>query len=122
MLSLVAVEENKIVGHAMFWRMKTPEGTLGLGPVAVVTEYRRKGIAASLIREGLRQAGEQGWKSVFVLGNPSYYRRFGFDPELAKGFKSRYAGPHLMALALQGHGFSVQGGSLEYAAAFAMLE
>ncbi len=32
---------------------------------------------------------------MFVLGGPTYYRRFGFDPAVAHGFASTYAGPRL---------------------------
>jgi putative acetyltransferase len=120
-LSLVVSLENEIVGHALFSRMRTPPGTLGLGPVAVLMRHRRKGIAADLIRDGLRRARKEGWKGVFVLGNPAYYCRFGFDPALAAGFTSPYAGPHLMALALQSDGLPLRKGSLEYPAAFAAL-
>jgi len=120
--SLVAVHEGQIVGHVMFSRMRTPPETLGLGPVAVLMPYRRKGIAASLIREGLRRATEKGWKGVFVLGDPAYYCRFGFDAALAAGFASSYSGPHLQALALQSEGLPVQKGSLEYPSEFAALE
>jgi putative acetyltransferase len=120
--SLVAVQEDEIVGHAMLSRMRAPPETLGLGPVAVSTPHRRKGIASSLIREGLRRATEKGWKGVFVLGDPAYYCRFGFNAALAAGFTSRYSGPHLMALALQNDGLPIQKGSLEHPAAFAALE
>ena len=120
--SLVAVQESEIVGHVMLSRMRTPPETLGLGPVAVSTPHRRNGIAASLIREGLRRATEKGWKGVFVLGDPAYYCRFGFDAALAAGFTSPYSGPHLLALALQRDGLPIQKGSLEYPAAFATLE
>jgi putative acetyltransferase len=72
-LSLVAVLMNDIVGHALFSMMRTPPRTLGLGPVAVLTPYRQKGIAANLIRVGLKNAREKGWKDVFVVGNPAYY-------------------------------------------------
>jgi putative acetyltransferase len=120
--SLLAILEDQIVGHVMFSRMRTPPNTLGLGRVAVSTPHRRKGIAASLIREGLRRATVTGWKGVFVLGDPAYYCRFGFDAVLAAGFTSRYSGPHLLALVLQPDGLPVEKGSLEYAAAFAALE
>ncbi len=119
--SLVALLDNGIIGHAVFSRMRAPFGTLGLGPVAVMAQHRRKGIAANLIREGLRRAREDGWKGVFVLGDPAYYGRFGFDVSLAAGFTSPYAGPHLMAVALQSDGLPSRDGSLEYAAAFAGL-
>lgn len=120
--SLVAVREDEIVGHVMLSRMRAPSETLGLGPIAVLAPHRRNGIAASLIREGLRRATEKGWKGVFVLGDPAYYCRFGFNAALAAGFTSRYSGPHLLALALQGDGLPIQKGSLEYPAAFATLE
>jgi putative acetyltransferase len=120
--SLVAVHQNEIVGHIMLSRMRTPPQTLGLGPVAVLTPHRRNGIAASLIREGLRSATEKGWKAVFVLGDPGYYCRFGFDAALAAGFTSPYSGPHLLALALQQDALPVQKGRLEYPTAFATLE
>jgi len=120
--SLVAVQEDEIVGHVVLSRMRTPPETLGLGPVAVLTPHRRNGIAASLICEGLRRAAEKGWKGVFVLGDPAYYCRFGFDATLAAGFTSPYSGPHLLALALQSDGLPIQKGSLEYPAAFATLE
>ncbi|HEY0802646.1 MAG TPA: N-acetyltransferase [Steroidobacteraceae bacterium] len=53
---------------------------------------------------------QAGWACVFVLGDPAYYTRFDFDTALASGFKSPYAGPHFMALALgpksPGHNWS----------------
>jgi len=57
---------------------------------------------------------------VLVLGDPAYYRRFGFDSELASGFTSRYAGPHLMAFALT-HPLPALTGQIDYAPAFAAL-
>jgi len=120
--SLVAVIEDQIVGHALFSMMRTPPGALGLGPVAVLTPRRRRGIATELVRDGLRRAKAEGWKAVFVLGNPGYYCRFGFDPSLAVGFTSPHAGPHLMALALKSNGLPLQAGRLEYPGAFAIFE
>jgi putative acetyltransferase len=119
-LSLVAKAEGEIVGHAMLSRMQSPPGMLGLAPVAVLAPYRRQGIAARLIAEGLSRARADGWAGVFVLGDP-YYRRFGFDPALAAGFDSPYAGPHLMALELQPGALATRTGKLEYARPFADL-
>jgi putative acetyltransferase len=99
-----------------------PTGTLGLGPVAVLARYRRQGIAASLIGKGLRRAREDGWRGVFVVGNPDYYSRFGFDAVLAARFASPYAGPYLLALALQNDGLPSHEAKLDYPAAFAGLE
>jgi len=118
--SLVAVVEGEVVGHIMFSRMQAPERSLGLAPVAVVESYRRRGIAAQLIREGLSRAIADGWRCVFVLGDP-YYRRFGFDPALAAGFASPYAGPHFMALELQDGVLAAGKGVANYPHAFKAL-
>jgi putative acetyltransferase len=120
-LSLVAVLEQRVVGHAIFSRMKTPSGALCLGPVGVLASHRRQGVAARLIRKGLFAAKAGGWASVFVLGNPAYYHRFGFDASLAMGFSSPYSGPHLMALELQADALAVREGCLQYPPAFADL-
>ena len=120
--SLLAVMDRQPVGHVMFSRMERPDGALGLAPVAVHAAWRRQGIAAALIREGLSRARANGWSSAFVLGDPAYYGRFGFAAELAEGFASPYAGPHLMGLALREHALSRRTGELRYPPAFAALD
>jgi len=120
--SLVAVQAESVIGHAMFSRMQAPDRSLGLGPVAVAAAHRRLGVAAKLIGDGLMRARAEGWAGVFVLGDAAYYSRFGFDAALAAGFVSPYAGPHLMALALQPAGLPVRTGPLHYAPAFAGLD
>jgi len=118
--SLVAGSDERVVGHVMFSRMELPEGSLGMAPVAVLESHRRRGLAARLIREGLAKAKADGWKGVFVLGDP-YYERLGFDPSLAAGFASPYAGPHFMALELQAGALTAAAGVARYAKAFAAL-
>ncbi len=119
-ISLVAVAGNVVVGHVMFSRMTAPFRALGLSPVSVAPEYQRRGVGAALIKAGLALAKEQGWDVVFVLGDPAYYERFGFRAELAQGFISPFAGPHLLALFLKElpRTTNVQ---IDYAPAFAAL-
>jgi putative acetyltransferase len=119
-ISLVAEEGGAILGHVLFSRMVAPFRALGLGPVAVLPERQCQGLGSALIRAGLQRAQGAGWDGVFVLGDPGYYRRFGFVPELAAGFACLYAGPYLMALALQGS-LPATGGTVAYAPAFARL-
>jgi putative acetyltransferase len=121
-LSLVAVEDERVVGHVMFSRTEAPFRALGLGPVAVVPDRQHEGIGRRLIREGLARAQADGWQGVFVLGDPAYYRRFGFDVVRAGGFRSRYAGPYLMVVALGTDDLPTRSGRIEYAPAFAGLE
>jgi putative acetyltransferase len=58
---------------------------------------------------------------VLVLGEPDYYGRFGFAPELAQQLKTPYDGPYLQALALTARGKEAHG-PVSYGPAFAELE
>lgn len=118
-LSLVAAEAGEVVGHVLFSPLTAPFRALALAPVSVAPEWQRRSIGGALIRAGLARAARDGWEGVFVLGDGDYYRRFGFDPGLAARFRCPYAGPHLMALALDGE--LPAGGDIGYAAAFDSL-
>jgi len=104
----------------MFSRMVAPFRALGLAPLSVAPQFQRKGIGRSLAEEGLSQARKRGWEAVFVLGDPTYYERFGFRADLAGGLPSPYAGPHFMALSL-GTTLPTRGDKIDYAPAFANL-
>jgi putative acetyltransferase len=77
------------------------------------------GVGSALIRAGIEEARAQGWEAIFVLGDPDYYRRFGFDAGLAARFDCAYASPYLMALALRDD--LPARGHVAYAPAFARL-
>jgi len=117
-LSLVAVAELKgIVGQVAFSPVKIEsrlQKWFGLGPVSVAPEHRRRGIAAALIRRGLEMLETQSARGCVVLGNPAYYRRFGFEAD--EGM--RYPGPppaYFQRLVLAG---DVPTGIVSYAPAF----
>lgn len=120
-LSLVARDDaGEILGHVAFSPMTAPFRALGLAPVAVAAGARCAGVAAALIRDGLARAAAESWQGVFVLGDPAYYGRFGFDPAAAAGFTTPYAGPHFMLLRLAA-GELPPRGPVAYAPAFAAL-
>lgn len=48
-ISLVAIEGRVLSGHVVFSKMAAPFRALGLGPVAVLPDCRRRGIAAALV-------------------------------------------------------------------------
>jgi putative acetyltransferase len=78
-LSLVACEGGEIIGHAAF----SPCSVAGrpvalLGPVAVSPTQQHQGVGSALIRRGLDELARAGVAQVQVLGDPAYYRRFGF--------------------------------------------
>jgi len=83
-ISLVATIDTRIAGNAIF----TKCGVIGnnvdvalLGPLAVAPAWQRQGIGSALVRAGLKRLEEAGVNRVFVLGDPTYYGRFGFLPE-----------------------------------------
>lgn len=83
-LSLVAVKDDKIVGHIFFSPVSIRAGQneyhgMGLGPMAVLPAHQNRGIGSSLVKEGLRLLKDQQVPFVVVLGHPSYYPRFGFE-------------------------------------------
>lgn len=80
-LSLVAVNENKIIGYILFTKVKIDNNTeLALAPLAVLPEYQKKGIGTSLIKEGHRIAKQLHYNYSIVLGNNKYYSRLGYIP------------------------------------------
>ena len=90
-LSLVAVRNQTIIGHALFSKIsltgtKTSGLLFGLGPVSVHPKLQRQGTGSALIREGLSTCESSGSLACFVLGNPAYYQRFGFRNAYQTGF------------------------------------
>ena len=125
-ISLVAEQSGEIVGHVLLSRMDVSgEGrawrALGLGPVGVLPGAQGSGVGSELIRAALAIAGTLGEELVFVLGDPEYYRRFGFSAEAAAPFASPYSGPYFMALWLRPEPSPPAAGSAAYAPAFGAL-
>lgn len=119
-IELVAESEETILGYVMLSAMKRPEGTLGLAPVATEYKYWRQGIASTLIDSALALAAANDWKAVFVLGDLTFYERFGFSAEAAVPFESPYAGEHF-GLALLNDDVTLDGYRANYADAFSRL-
>lgn len=85
-LSLVAVEDDLVVGHVVATRAHVDaEPVLGLGPLSVLPHRRRAGIGAALMHAVLGAADALGEPLVGLLGDPAYYRRFGFVPAQSIG-------------------------------------
>ena len=83
-ISLVAVDENQVVGHILFSPavLEGPDGPIigmGLAPMAVLPGRQRQGIGSNLVRHGLDLLKVGGCPFVIVLGHPKYYPRFGFE-------------------------------------------
>lgn len=80
-VSLVAVLDEEIVGHAALSPVTVSDGSsgwAGLGPVSVLPRLQGRGIGSRLVREALGLLRQQGAAGCVVLGEPGYYGRFGF--------------------------------------------
>lgn len=124
-LSLVAELEQRVVAHVLFSTVVVEDRELppfaGLGPVSVIPGLQRRGIGSTLIRHGLEACPAMGWRAVFVLGDPSYYGRFGFDPAAPRGlhYGSRELDHAFQVLELEAGVMRDVAGWVQYHPAFA---
>lgn len=80
-ISLVAEIDGRIVGHIAFSAITISDGSTGwygLGPVSVSPELHGQGIGTALINEGLSKSRALGARGCALVGDPGYYKRFGF--------------------------------------------
>jgi putative acetyltransferase len=80
-ISLVAEIEGKVVGHIAFSPVTISDGSMnwyGLGPISVSPGFQRQGIGKALIHKGLSMLKDLGGKGCALVGDPNYYKRFGF--------------------------------------------
>jgi len=105
-VSLVAVQENEIVGHIAFSPAAIESESLSfeavvLAPMAVLPAYQKQGIGGQLIRTGLEECRSLGYEVVVVLGHPTYYPRFGFVPAKPKGITCEFEVPEEAFMVLE---------------------
>ncbi len=86
-LSLVATEKNKVIGHVCFspvYINSCDYGWCGLAPLSVLPDHQGNGVGENLVSKGLEELEAIGIKGCVLLGDPGYYSRFGFkhDDEL----------------------------------------
>jgi putative acetyltransferase len=95
-LGIVATDdEGGIVGYAAFSPVDVggeDRQWVALAPLAVDESLRRQGLAEKLVYEGLDTLNEFGYAAVVLLGDPVYYRRFGFVPAVRHQLTCRWSG------------------------------
>lgn len=111
-LSLVAVDENKIIGYVLFTKIRIGDNTeLALAPLAVLPEYQRKGIGTKLIQEGHKIARQLNYNYSIVLGSNKYYPRLGYVPASRYNIKAPFdvEDEYFMAIKLNENAKSING-------------
>jgi putative acetyltransferase len=135
-ISLVAAQNEQVLGHIMFSPVAitpsnavTPPGGatppseakgIGLAPVVVHPDVQSQGVGSGLIREGLRLCKELGYDYCVVLGDPNYYQRFGFEKASQFGMQNEYGADDAFMLIRFSKGDMVQG-LVKYVPEFAMF-
>ncbi|MBZ9780362.1 N-acetyltransferase [Pseudomonas sp. REP124] len=81
-VSLVAVENDEIIGHVAISPVSVSSGATGwygLGPISVSPNRQGQGIGSTLMKAALTELRDKGAAGCVVLGDPGYYGHFGFN-------------------------------------------
>ena len=101
LLNLVIESSNTIIGNVVVSKV-TMEPDMGLfcggvAPLSVLPERQSSGIGSQLMKEAIKKSNEMGMDALFLLGDPDYYKRFGFN---ISNLKSDYRVEHFQELEL----------------------
>lgn len=111
-LSLIAMQDSKIVGYILFTKIKIGEfEELALAPLGVLPQYQRKGIGKKLIETGHKIAKELGYHYSIVLGSEKYYPKFNYVPAIKYGIEAPIKVPNenFMAIKLKDTDIEIKG-------------
>ena len=82
-IELVAEEAGSIVGHVVVSHLSlNPNYSLrcgGVAPLSVVPGHQSTGIGSRLMEAVIERSRSVELDALFLLGDPDYYRRFGFE-------------------------------------------
>lgn len=91
-LSFVAIEHGTLRGSVRFWPITVGgHQELLLGPLAVQSDQRGRGIGIALMQAGIEAAQKGPWHGILLVGDEPYYARVGFA-RLAPG-RVKFPGP-----------------------------
>ena len=77
----VCIHTNKVIAYVAFSNAYHGKEICGLhlAPMAVAPDFQKQGVGTELLRFALRQHVIKD-QPLFVLGQPGFYQRFGFEP------------------------------------------
>jgi len=79
-LSFVAVENEVLRGSVRFWPIRVGgHEELLLGPLAVQSDQRGRGIGIALMQAGIEAAQKGPWRGILLVGDEPYYTKVGFS-------------------------------------------
>ncbi|GAB2503305.1 Acetyltransferase (GNAT) family protein [Corynebacterium atrinae] len=81
-LSLIAVKGASVVGHIAASPVRVEDGRekwFGIGPISVDPDRQGAGIGSELMARALEELRGIDAGGAVVLGDPTFYQRFGFD-------------------------------------------
>jgi predicted N-acetyltransferase YhbS len=108
-LSFVAIEDGALRGSVRFWPVFVGAvPALLLGPLAVDSAQRGRGVGIALMNRGIEEARRLGHRAVILVGDLPYYSRVGFVA-LPRG-RVKFPGPVDPARIL---GLALEDGALE---------
>jgi len=120
-LSMVALDGEDIIAHILFTEVVVTRADsrftgIGLGPMAVLPCYQRKGIGSRLLQIALDKCRRLDYDFVVVLGHPEFYSKFGFSPAKPYGISCEFDAPDeaFMVLELRENALAGSSGIVHY--------
>ena len=101
LINLVFELSDTIIGNVVVSKI-TMEPDVGLfcggvAPVSVLPDQQSSGIGSQLMTEVIHESKKKGMDALFLLGDPNYYKRFGF---IVSKLKNDYSAEHFQELEL----------------------
>jgi predicted N-acetyltransferase YhbS len=79
-LSFVAEENGVLRGSVRFWPVRAGgHEALLLGPLAVESAERGRGLGIALMQAGIEAAHRGPWNAILLVGDEPYYAKLGFS-------------------------------------------
>jgi predicted N-acetyltransferase YhbS len=118
-LSFTAVEGAILRGSVRFWPIRVGgHEELLLGPLAVKSDQRGRGIGIALMQAGIAAAQAGPWRGILLVGDEPYYAKVGFS-RLPPG-RVTFPGPvdqsRILGLSLKGGEMLTLSGQIRRAA------
>ena len=125
LIGLLQPDAGDVVGHIMYSPARVG-GVMGaaLGPMAVTPERQRQGIGTRLVETGNDQLAGHRCAFIVVVGHPTFYSRFGFEPASAHRLTCEWDVPDdvFMVRVLDPHTMAAAVGRVHYRPEFALAE